>query len=256
MIENFKRHWREYLMEAAGLAGFVLGAGLLTIFLEHPDFPAMQSSFGGAENAIWRRVPLGILMGVYIAGVIYLFGEKSGAHINPAATWTFFRLGKINFADTIFYTVAQFAGAVAAAHLLKATLGGWFAHPLVGYGVTKPMPPHGSTSAFIAEFIISFVLMFAVLIVISSKSLEKYAAPVSGVLIALYLIFELPFSGMSLNPARSFAAALAANKWEHLWIYFVAPPVAMLLAAEIYARIKTVFPNIFDKELPDYPKET
>jgi aquaporin Z len=61
---------------------------------------------------------------------------------------------------------------------------------------------------------------------------------------------------MSLNPARSFAAALAANKWEHLWIYFVAPPVAMLLAAEIYARIKTVFPNIFDKELPDYPKET
>jgi aquaporin Z len=85
--------------------------------------------------------------------------------------------------------------------------------------------------------------------------LEKLAAPVSGVLIARYLIFELPFSGMSLNPARSFGAALAANKWEHLWIYFVAPPLAMLLAAEIYLRTKTFFSNILDKELPDYPKE-
>jgi len=256
MLETFKRNWREYLMEAAGLAGFVLSAGLLTVFLEHPDFPSMRSSFGGEENAIWRRVPLGIIMGGYIAAVIYLFGKKSGAHINPATTWAFFRLGKINLTDTIFYTVAQFAGAVAAALFLKFWVGEWFAHPLIDFGVTKPKPPHGSMSALIAEFIISFVLMFVVLIVISSKRLEKYIAPVSGVLITLYLIFELPFSGMSLNPARSFAAALAANKWEHLWIYFVAPPVAMLLAAEIYARIKTVFPNIFDKELPNYPKET
>jgi aquaporin Z len=255
MIETFKRNWRVYLTEAAGLAGFVLGAGLLTVFLEHPDFPGMQSSFGGEENAIWRRVPLGILMGAYIALVIYLFGEKSGAHINPATTWSFYRLGKIDTANAVFYTLAQFAGAIAAAQLLKATLGEWFAHPLVGYGVTKPMPPHTSTEAFVAEFIISFILMFAVLMIISSKSLEKLAAPASGVLIALYLIFELPFSGMSLNPARSFAAALAANKWEHLWIYFVAPPLAMLLAAEIYLRIKTFFPNILDKELPDYPKE-
>jgi aquaporin Z len=61
-------------------------------------------------------------------------------------------------------------------------------------------------SAFIAEFIISFVLMFVVLIFISSKRLEKYATIVTGVLIALYLVIELPFSGMSLNPARSFAA--------------------------------------------------
>jgi len=255
MLETFKRHRREYLMEAAGLAGFVLGAGCLAVFLEHPDFPAMKGAFGGEENAIWRRVPLGLIMGAYIALVIYLFGEKSGAHINPATTWAFLRLGKINFTDTVFYTLAQFAGAVAAALFLKIALGEWFAHRSVNFGVTKPMPPHNSMSAFVAEFIISFVLMFVVLIVISSKSLEKYAAPVSGVLIALYLIFELPFSGMSLNPARSFAAALAANKWEHLWIYFVAPPVAMLLAGEIYKRIKPAFPIIIDKELPGYPKE-
>lgn len=256
MLEIFKRHGREYLMEAAGLAGFVLGAGLLTIFLEHPDFPVMQSLFGGEANAIWRRVPLGLMMGAYIALVIRLFGEKSGAHVNPATTWTFFRLGKTSFSNAVFYTLAQFAGAIAAAQLLKAALGEWFAHPLINFGVTKPMPPHDSMSGFVAEFIISFVLMFAILIVTSLSSLEKYVAPASGVLIALYLIFELPYSGMSMNPARSFAASLAANEWEHLWIYFVAPPLAMLLAAEIYVRIKTAFPNIFDNELPVYPKET
>jgi len=256
MLETFKQHWQAYLMEAAGLAGFVLGAGCLAVFLEHPDFPAMRSSFGAAENAIWRRVPLGLIMGAYIAVVIYLFGEKSGAHINPATTWAFFRLKKINFADSVFYTLAQFAGAIAAALTLKFALGLWFAHPLINFGVTKPMPPHNSLSAFVAEFIISFVLMFVVLIFISSKRLEKYAAVVAGVLIALYLIVELPFSGMSLNPARSFAAAFAANEWKHLWIYFVAPPVAMLLAAEIFERTKkTILLTIVDKELPDYPKE-
>ncbi len=255
MLENFRRHWREYLMETAGLAGFVLGAGLLTVFLEHPDFPAMQSSSGGEENAIWRRVPLGIIMGGYISAIVYMFGKKSGAHINPATTWAFFRLGKISFTDAAFYTLAQFAGGTAAALVLKFALGSWFAHPLVDFGITKPKPPHGSMSAFVAEFIISFALMFVVLIVTSSKHLEKYAAVVTGVLIALYIIFEMPFSGMSLNPARSFAAALAANKWEHLWIYFVAPPFAMLLAAEILERIKQAFSSLIDTESPVYPKE-
>ena len=254
MLESLFLHWRAYLMEAAGLGGFLIGAGLLAIFLEHPDFPVMQSHFGTPESAIWRRVPLGILMGAYIAGVIYLFGEKSGAHINPAATWTFFRLGKINFADACFYTLAQFAGAAAAALLLKAAAGEWFANPLIDFGVTKPQPPHASMSAFVAEFVISFVLMFVMLIVINSETLEKRAALVTGVLIAFYLIFELPFSGMSLNPARSFAAALAANEWEHLWIYFVAPPSAMLLAAEIFNGIKPAFPDFINRESPNYPK--
>ncbi len=255
MFENLRKHGRAYLMEAAGLAGFVLGAGILTVFLEHPDFPIMRSRFGTEGMTIWRRVPLGLLMGAYISLVIYLFGKKSGAHINPATTWAFFRLGKINFADSVFYTLAQFAGAVAAALSLKFALGLWFAHPMINFGATEPKPPHNSVGAFFAEFIISFVLMFVVLVFIGSARLEKYAAPASGVLIALYLIFELPFSGMSLNPARSFAAALAGNKWEYLWIYFVAPPLAMLLAAEIYARVKIFPPEIIDKELPTFPKE-
>lgn len=236
MIENLKTNWPSYLMEFFGLAGFVLAAGLLTIFLEHPDFPVMKSTL--KDFPLLRRIPLGIIMGGYITAVILLFGKKSGAHINPSVTWTFFRLGKINFTNAVFFTIAQFAGAISAALLLKYTLGSWFGHPLINYGNTVPKPPHNAMSAFAAEFIISFILMLVVLIAGSSRRFEKYVAPVSGILIALYLIIEIPWSGMSLNPARSFAGALAADEWNYLWIYFVSPTVAMLTAAEVFLQWK------------------
>jgi len=226
MSENLKINWPVYLMEFFGLAGFVLAAGLLTIFLEHPDFPVMKSTL--KDFPLLRRIPLGIIMGGYITAVILLFGKKSGAQVNPSVTWTFFRLGKINFTNAVFFTIAQFAGAISAALLLKCTLGVWFGHPLI----------NNAMSAFAAEFIISFILMLVVLMAGSSRRFEKYVAPVSGILIALYLIIEIPWSGMSLNPARSFAGALAADEWSYLWIYFLSPTVAMLTAAEVFLQWK------------------
>ncbi len=234
MIELIKQHWKTYSMEAAGLAGFVLGAGLLSIILEHPDLPVMQSSL--KDYPLLRRIPMGVIMGAYITGITLLFGKKSGAQINPSVTWSFFRLGKINFENALLYTIFQFAGAVIAAQLLKYFTGSLFSHPLIDFGVAKPKPEYSSIIAFIAEFIISFILMLLVLFAASSKRFEKYVGLISGVLIALYLIFEMPFSGMSLNPARSFGGALAAYEWDHLWIYFVAPPLAMLVAAEIFLQ--------------------
>ena len=90
--------------------------------------------------------------------------------------------------------------------------------------------------------------MLALLLVTKSKKTEKYAGAVAGVLIMLYLTFEEPYSGMSLNPARSFASAFAAREWKDLWIYFTAPPFAMLLAAQVFLwRYKT------SEMLPQHP---
>lgn len=243
-------------MEAAGLAGFVVGAGLLTIALEHPDGLAAKTFLN--DYKMLRHAILGLVMGAYITGVILLWGKKSGAHINPSVTWAFYRLGKIRLSHAVLYTAAQFAGAIAGAQLLKAAMGAWFSHPKIGYGVTKPMPPHTSSRAFIAEAIISFVLMAVTLMAITSKRWEKKVPLITGVIIALYLTFELPFSGMSLNPARSTAGALAANEWEHLWIYFVAPVGAMLLTALLFSlwekRRKRSEKGAADwKPLPEYP---
>lgn len=129
-------------------------------------------------------------------------------------------------------------------------MGNWFGHEKINYGITRPMPPHTTMTAFCAEFIISFILMLVTLFTITSKRYEKYIALISGILIALYLIIELPFSGMSLNPARSFAGSLAANSWQHLWVYFIAPPLAMLLAAEIFLYWKRQIHAMANKNEP------
>jgi aquaporin Z len=252
MIESVKLHWREYLMEAAGLGGFVVGASLLTVFLEHPEMPAMRSLFG--QHPTLRRVPLGIILGGYIAGVVYLCGRRSGAHINPAVTWAFFRLGKISFADSVLYTIAQFAGAIVGAQIMRLALGNYFSEPPINYVVTVPAKWDASgATAFTAEFIISFVLMIACLVAANSRRLENLVAPITGVLIAVYLIVETPLSGMSLNPARSFGSAVAADEWSYLWIYFVAPMAAMLIAAEVFHRTKLLFGGLIDMEQPSFP---
>lgn len=219
-------------MEAAGIGGFVLLAGLLTIFLEHPSMPVMKTWLW--HYPVLRRVILGVCIGLYVGWTVKLFGKLSGAHVNPAVTWTFFRLRNISLADAVCYVLAQFIGAIIAFYLLKFFVGHLFSYPLIDYGVSKPQPPHTATGAFIAEFVISFVLMMSLLLISSSRKGEKYTAVVSGILLALYIIIELPYSGMSMNPARSFAAALGANQWNHLWIYFISPLAAMLLAAEIF----------------------
>jgi len=125
---------------------------------------------------------------------------------------------------------------------MSVVLGVYYEHPSIHYVTTIPGPGAGATyKAFVAEFIISFILMFVLLIVISSKRFEKYAFIVTGVLIAIYLVVETPYSGMSLNPARSFGSAFAAGQWRELWIYFTAPVLAMLAAAQCFQLLKRMW---------------
>jgi aquaporin Z len=62
----------------------------------------------------------------------------------------------------------------------------------------------------------------------------RYTPLFAGALVATYITLEAPLSGMSMNPARTFGSALAAQLWTSLWIYFTAPPLGMLAAAEAY----------------------
>ncbi len=77
-----------------------------------------------------------------------------------------------------------------------------------------------------------------VLIVSNHARLSRFTPYFAGFLVALYISLEAPVSGMSMNPARSFGSAVVANVWASWWIYFVAPPLAMLSAAEAYVRVK------------------
>ena len=244
------------LRKPRALFGFVLLAGLAVIVLEYPGLPVMKGYF--KDFPMLRRIPLGLLMGAYIFAGIKFAGKTSGAHFNPAVTWSFYFLKKISLVNAVLYTLAQFIGALAAAMLLKFTLPQYFGDDAIKFGATVPKPPHGHMGAFAAEFIISFLLMLITLFISSSKKHSKKIALISGVLIALYLVFEMPFSGMSLNPARSFAGDFAGKEWEHLWLYFAAPLSAMLLAAFIFSRTEAGRRNVDPgddrfKTIPVYP---
>jgi len=132
---------------------------------------------------------------------------------------------------------AQFAGALAGVLVSAAAVGNWIADPSVNYAVTVP-GPRGPGVAFLAELLNSFGLMSAVLVLSNIHRLARFTGLVAGVLVATYISIEAPFSGMSMNPARTFGSALPAQFWTALWVYFTAPPLGMLLAAEAYLRVR------------------
>jgi aquaporin Z len=232
MREALTHHWPEYLMEAAGLGIFMLSACVFATLLEHPASPVRQA----IGDPILRRIPMGLAMGLTAVSIIYSpWGKQSGAHLNPSVTLTFLRLGKVAPWDALLYIVAQCVGGVTGVLVAAAVLGHVLADPAVNYVATVP-GAYGVGVAFLAELVISGVLMTVVLTVSNTSHLARYTGLFAGVLVAAYITIEAPLSGMSMNPARTFGSSLAAQVWTALWIYFTAPPLGMLLAAEIYLR--------------------
>lgn len=228
--EALRRHWPEYLIEAWGLGLFMVNACAAAALLLYPASPVHRA----VPGMLPERVLFGVAMGLTIAFLVYCpWGKRSGAHINPAITLTFLRLGKIAPADALFYVLAQFAGGLAGVALVTLALPRPMRYPKVNYVVTVP-GPQGVLAAFLAEAGISFVLMFLVLTVSNLPKLKAWLGVFMGVLVTLYITFESPLSGMGMNPARTFASALPAHTWTAGWIYFLVPPLAMLLAAQIY----------------------
>ena len=221
-------------MEVGGLGLYLFVACVVVTLLEHPASIVRQSFSSGVA----RRALMGLVMGATaIAIVISPWGKRSGGHFNPAITFTFYGLGKVEFWDTWFYVIAQFLGATSGVALAKYMLRGALAHDAVRYAVTVP-GMYGNTAAFVAELAISFFLMITVMFATNHKRLAPYTAYFVGVLIATYYTFEAPLSGMSTNPARTFGSALHANYWHALWIYFVAPSMGMLAAGEVFLRVR------------------
>jgi len=227
-------HWREYLIEVAALGTFMVSAATMTVMLEHPQSPLR----GVIADPMTRRTLMGIAMGLTAASIIYSpWGRRSGAHMNPAVTLTFLRLGKIGRLDAAAYVSAQFVGGVLGIGLASVALRSWISDPAVNYVATAP-GAFGHAAAFAGEALISFVMMLVVLTASNQRRVAPFTGVIVAMLIATFITLEAPISGMSMNPARSLGPDVVGDMWRGLWIYFVAPPLGMLAAAETFVRVR------------------
>ncbi|MBE9049199.1 aquaporin [Nostocales cyanobacterium LEGE 11386] len=233
-MQELRKHYPEYLMEAVGLGIFMISAALVTALLEHPASLIHQT----IANPLLRRFIIGVAMGLTAICIIYSpWGKQSGAHINPVVTLTFFRLGKIKLWDAIFYILAQFLGGLSGLLFAVAVFKNAVTDPAVNYITTIP-GVSGAGIAFLAELVISFGVMLMILFVSNTPKIARFTGIFAGVLIATYITVEAPLSGMSMNPARTLASAILSHNWTAIWVYFTAPLLGMLLAAEIYVKLK------------------
>ena len=232
MRDRLWRHWPEYLMEAAGLGLFMIVAAACASILEHPASPVRQA----VPDPLLRRVLMGVAMGATSIALVYSpMGARSGAHLNPATTLTFYRLGRVHSVDAAAYVVAQCAGGLVGIGVAALLLSPWIAAPSVHYVATSP-GPWGTLAALGAEVGITFVLMTVVLHVSNHPRWSPYTGLCAGGLVCLYIALEAPVSGMSLNPARSLGPAILTREFGTLWIYGAGPLTGMLLAAEAFVR--------------------
>ena len=120
-IASLRHHWPEYLMEVGELGLYLFVACVAATLLRHPASIVRQSISSGVA----RRVLMGLVMGTtVIAIVISPWGKRSGGHFNPAITFTFYRLGRVEFWDAWLYIIAQFLGAIGGVALAKYMLRG------------------------------------------------------------------------------------------------------------------------------------
>jgi len=230
-----KAHWPEYLMESAELGFFMVSACFFTTLLEYRASPVRHT----LPNAFLRQALTGLAMALTLLLLIHsAWGKRSGAHMNPAMTLMFLRLGKMESWDGFFYVLFQFAGGLSGVVFSSLVIGRALAHPSVNFAATQP-GIWGTGAAFVAELLISLLLATTVLAVSNHKSLSRFTPYFAATLVAAYITFEAPFSGMSMNPARTLGSAIPAHAFHALWIYFTAPPLAMLIAAEAYLRVRS-----------------
>jgi aquaporin Z len=233
-LDSLRLHWPEYLMEAGELAWYMFAACAAATLVQHPASPIRHL----VVDDLLRRMLMGLAMGAAVIAIVMSpWGRQSGAHFNPGVTLTFYRLGKVAWWDALFYGAGQFLGAIGGVAIAAYVLRGAPGDTAVRYAVTAP-GVYGDAVAFVAELTISFGLMTTVLFVSNHEAIARYTPYFAGALVATYIAFETPLSGMSMNPARTVGSALEASYWHALWIYFIAPPLGMLGASELFLRVR------------------
>jgi aquaporin Z len=213
---SFQTDWRRYAAELLGTLVLVLGGTTAIVAAERADAPVLlvaPFAFG-----------LALLAG------LYAFGEVSGGHYNPAVSLAMFLDKRLPANDLIAYWVCQFLGGIFAAVILLIATN----QDDVASTATKPS---SDGTAFLIELV--FTTIFVLVILQASRSDVFGSSALIAIPLTLLAVHfaAIPFSGSSVNPARTFGPDLVGNTWTGIWIYFIAPPLGAALAWAIHSGV-------------------
>ena len=188
----------------------------------------VDASMGGLGH-----VGVAISFGLVIMVMIYALGHISGAHFTPAGTFAFALGRHFPWPRVGAYWAAQLAGALAAALVLRGSLG-----DVAHVGATVPSGSDGQ--AFLWESVLTFFLMLVIMAVATdTRAVGEAAAIAIGGTVGLDAMFGGPITGASMNPARSLGPAIAASDFTAIWVYLAAPLLGAAVAAAAYAFLRS-----------------
>ena len=225
-------HWAEYMAELVGTA-FNIFIGLSAVVFDSGQGLPM-------EHLIPNRSIRLLITGLIYSGSGSLFaisplGKLSGAHINPSVTLAFWVHGKMHRQDAVGYIIAQFLGSTLGAILLVLMWGKYAAS--VSNGMTLPGTGYALWFVFLAEVIMTFLLVLSIFWFVSNPRLMRWTPLMTWLLVAAMVWLGAPISGTSLNPARSIGPALVTGLWKDQWLYCIAPPLGALLAVALFRQL-------------------
>lgn len=210
------KHWQTYLAEMLGT--FVL------------VFAGTTSIVGALRSGLPPLLVAPFAFGLALLAGLYAFAEVSGGHFNPAVSIGLFLDRRIDGVTALVYIVMQFIGAtLASLVLLSATSKN-------AVKLTATVPSSDGT-AFVMELVFSAIF---VLVILQSTKSERFGgtALVAIPLTLLAIHFAaIPFSGASVNPARTFGPDLVGNVWTGFWIYMIAPPLGAIIAWAVHVVV-------------------
>jgi MIP family channel proteins len=185
-----------------------------------------------AKTGALGHVGVAISFGLVIMVMIYAVGHVSGAHFNPAVSFAFALTRHFPWRRAGVYWGAQLLGALAAAAVLRGSLG-----DIAHVGATLPSGTEGQS--FLWEVVLTFFLMFVIMAVATdTRAVGEAAAIAIGGTVGMDAMFGGPVSGASMNPARSFGPAVISGDLHALWIYLLAPLVGAGLGAVVYQVVR------------------
>ncbi len=208
---------------------------------------------GGCGSAVlaaaFPQVGIGLVgvsfaFGLTVLTMAYAIGHVSGCHLNPAVSVGLAVGGRFKSSEVAPYVVAQVAGAIVAAAVLRFIAGGQPGFDLAGGLASNGFGEHSPGgyslgSGFVTEVVMTFMFLIIILGATDPRAPQGFAPIAIGLGLTLIHLISIPVTNTSVNPARSTGPALMVGSWAiaQLWMFWIAPLLGAVLAAIAYGAI-------------------